>query len=128
MKCDCFTTKHPNMCIPFNSNATHIVVEFYSPGQSGAAKDKQPLKKAQTPQGRLDTPEEKNPEAPQSKTIRGQYRTFRDIVPLSGSSFWSSSSTNKPTCNSIGLNWFLRMYQCTMLIEIFSLTKDSPMT
>ncbi|CAL8361577.1 unnamed protein product [Boreogadus saida] len=30
---------------------------------SGAAKDKQPLKKAITPQGRLDTPEEKNPEA-----------------------------------------------------------------
>ena len=46
---------------------------------SGAAKDKQPLKKAQTPQGRLDAPEEKNPEAPQSKTIRGHLGTLCHI-------------------------------------------------
>ena len=68
---------------------------------SGAAKDKQPLKKAITPQGRLDTPEEKNPEALKSKTIRGNVGSLCHILKSSGSSLWSPSSTNKPTLLSL---------------------------
>ncbi|CAL8255847.1 unnamed protein product [Lota lota] len=41
------------------------VLSGCSRSASGAANDKQPLRKAKTPQGRLDSPEEKNKDAPQ---------------------------------------------------------------
>uniref|UniRef100_UPI0037E976E3 succinate dehydrogenase assembly factor 4, mitochondrial n=1 Tax=Semicossyphus pulcher TaxID=241346 RepID=UPI0037E976E3 len=43
----------------FNSRALEPAITGCSRAASGAVKDKEPLKKAKTPQGRFDSPEEK---------------------------------------------------------------------
>lgn len=69
----CDSCVAPAFILKSTASLCSLVCSGCSRAASGAVKDKEPLKKAKTPQGRFDIPEEKSKDVLQSEKDAGDF-------------------------------------------------------